>query len=208
MRRGILCRSVVCAVFGVIAVSAAFTPSASAGWLVAEAGDCSTPDLSKPFQPWLDHMSYTPVRDGGLERRGEGWRLTGEARATWGNEPWLVRDERDSRSLAVPEGSSATTPPQCVGLQEPTLRFFATGSGATAPYLDVEVLYEDAFGIVRSKWIGFDLGGRWHPTAVMPISVNLLPLFPGSQTPVAFRFTAVSGDFNLDDVFVDPWAQR
>jgi hypothetical protein len=201
-------RRVLCTIFGAMAVSGGVTSSASAGWLVAEAGECAASDLSQPFRPWLDHMSYTPVRDGGLERKGEGWRLTREARAVWGNEPWVVRDERDARSLAVPEGSSATTPPQCVGLEEPTLRFFATGSDATTPHLDVEVLYEDAFGIVRSKWIGFDLGGRWHPTAVMPVSVNLLPLFPGSQTPVAFRFTAVSGHFNIDDVFVDPWAQR
>ncbi len=203
-----MCRSVVCAFFGVMALSAGLAPSASAGWLVAEAGDCTTPRLSQPFKPWLDPMSYTPVRDGGLERRGEGWRLTDEARAVWGNEPWTVGDERDSRSLLVPEGSSATTPPQCVGLEEPTLRFFAAGSGATTQHLDVEVLYEDAFGNVRSKWMGYDLGGRWHPSGVMPIGVNLLPIFPDSKTPVAFRLTAVSGDFHIDDVFVDPWAQR
>jgi hypothetical protein len=203
-----MCRKVVSVFFGVMAVSATLAPSASAGWLVAEAGNCTTPNLSQPFRPWLDHMSYTPVRDGGLERKGDGWRLSGEARAVWGNEPWSVVDDRDSRSLSVPEGSSATTPPQCVGLEEPTLRFFAAGSNATTQHLDVEVLYEDAFGIVRAKWIGFDLGGRWHPSAVMPVSVNLLPLFPGSKTPVAFRLTAVSGDFNIDDVFVDPWAQR
>jgi hypothetical protein len=42
----------------------------------------------------------------------------------------------------------------------------------------------------------------------MPIGVNLLPLFPGEKTPVAFRLTAVSGDFQIDDTFVDPWSQR
>jgi hypothetical protein len=113
-------------------------------------------------------MSYTPVRDGGVERKAEGWRLTG-ARGPYGAmKPWRVRDERDSRSLAIPEGSSATTPAQCVGIEEPTLRFFAPDPTPRRRTSDVEVLYEDAFGLVRSKWIGFDLGGRWHPTAVMP----------------------------------------
>ena len=208
MRRGIMCRQMLCALFGAMAVFGGVTSTASAGWLVAEAGNCEPEGLSQPFKPWLDHMSYTPVRDGGIERKAEGWRLTGAARPVWGNEPWRVRDQRDSRSLAIPEGSSATTPAQCVGIEEPTLRFFATGSGATLPLMDVDVLFEDAYGQVHSKWIGNDLGGRWHPTAVMPISVNLLPLFPGGKTPVAFRLTAVSGDFQIDDAFVDPWSQR
>ncbi len=201
-------RRLLCAVFGAVTVFGGVTSTASAGWLVAEAGDCEPERLTQPFKPWLDHMSYTPVHDGGIERKAEGWRLAGDARPVWGNEPWLVRDERDSRSLAIPEGSSATTPAHCVGVEEPTLRFFATGSGATLPLMNVDVLFEDAFGQVHSKWIGYDLGGRWHPTTVMPIGVNLLPLFPGEKTPVAFRLTAVSGDFQIDDTFVDPWSQR
>jgi len=198
----------LCAVFGVLTISALLAPSASAGWLVAEAGECDQQRLSQPFKPWLDPLSYTPVRDGGIERKADGWRLSGDARAVWGNEPWNVVDQDDDRSLLIPEDASATTPAMCVGLEEPTLRFFARGSGATLPYLDVEVLFEDAWGQVHDKWIGYDLGGRWHPTAVMPIGVNLLPLFPGEKTPVAFRFTARLGDFQIDDAFVDPWRQR
>lgn len=193
--------------FGAFGLCAALAPGASAGWLVASAEDCATRPITQPFKPWLDHMAYTPVRDGGIERKADGWLLEGEARPAWGNEPWQVGGAGDDRSLAIPEGSSATTPAACVGIQEPTLRFFARGSGDVS-LMKVEVLYEDALGHVRSMWIGFDLGGRWHPTAVMPISANLLPLFPGEQTPVAFRLTAVNGDFQVDDVYIDPWFQR
>jgi hypothetical protein len=195
-------------VFSAMAVSAICAPSALAGWLAADADRCDEQRLSQPFKPWLDPLSYTPVRDGGVERRGDGWRLTGDARAVWGNEPWTVAGDDGDRSLAIPEGSSATTPAMCVGLEEPTLRFFARASGATISYLDVEVLYEDALGRVQDTWIGHDLGGRWHPTAAMPIGVNLLPLLPGEKTAVAFRFTARLGDFQIDDAFVDPWSQR
>jgi len=42
----------------------------------------------------------------------------------------------------------------------------------------------------------------------MPVIANLLPLVPGEQTPVAFRFTARRGAVQIDDVYVDPWCQR
>jgi hypothetical protein len=74
--------------------------------------------------------------------------------------------------------------------------------------LEVEVLFEDAMGTVHALPIGVDLGGGWHPSLVMPVLANLLPLLPGEQTPVAFRFTAIQGDFQLDDVYVDPWCMR
>jgi hypothetical protein len=42
----------------------------------------------------------------------------------------------------------------------------------------------------------------------MTILANLLPLLPGEHTPVAFRFTAVGGDWSVDDVWVDPYSRR
>jgi hypothetical protein len=39
----------------------------------------------------------------------------------------------------------------------------------------------------------------------MPLVVNLLPLLPGEQTPVRFRFTPQgSANWQIDDVYVDP----
>jgi hypothetical protein len=42
----------------------------------------------------------------------------------------------------------------------------------------------------------------------MTILGNLLPLLPGEHTPIAFRFTAVGGDWSVDDVWVDPYGRR
>jgi hypothetical protein len=39
----------------------------------------------------------------------------------------------------------------------------------------------------------------------MPIVANLLPLLPGSRTPVSFRVTATSGSWKIDDFYVDPY---
>jgi len=192
----------------VVALAGAGASDAAAGPLVREVGRCESQELSGPFEPWLDPARYTPVHDGGLERRGERWKLHGAAPA-WGNEPWTVADEDDDRSLALPAGSSATTPAICVGLGEPTLRFFARSSNGLIARLEVEVLYEDALGTVHALPIGTDSGGRWHPTVIMPVVANLLPLLPDERTPVAFRFTAL-GDatFHIDDVYIDPWRQR
>lgn len=208
MLQGSVGRRFVCVFVGVLGLSALLAPGASAGWLVAEAGGCTAQRLSEPFRRWLDPMVYTPVRDSGLERNAQGWRLRGAARPVAGNEPWTVAGEDDDRSLLIPDGSSATTAPICVGLAEPTLRFFARSSGSAASLLSVEVLFEDAEGDVHALPIGADMGGSWHPTSVMPVLANLLPLVGGSQTPVAFRFTAHRGDFQIDDVYVDPWCQR
>ncbi len=201
-------RRVLYAFFSVLGLSAVLAPSASAGWVVAEAEKCTAQRLSEPFRQFYDPMVYTPVKDSGIERNAQGWRLRGQSRPVAGNEPWTVAGEDDDRSLLIPDGSSATTPPICVGLAEPTLRFFARSSGAPVSVLGVEVLFEDAAGNVHAVPIGVDMGGDWHPTSVMPVLANLLPLIGGTQTPVAFRFTAHSGDFQIDDVYVDPWCQR
>ncbi|CAA9556794.1 MAG: hypothetical protein AVDCRST_MAG79-3153, partial [uncultured Thermoleophilia bacterium] len=132
MRQGSVGRRLLYAVFGALGLSACLAPGASAGLLIGGAQGCTEQRLSQPFTRWLDFMSYTPVQDNGLERKGDGWTLGG-ARTVSGNEPWAVGGASDSRSLLIPEGSRATTPAICVGINEPTLRFFARGpSGASA----------------------------------------------------------------------------
>jgi hypothetical protein len=44
------------------------------------------------------------------------------------------------------------------------------------------------------------------PTVTMPVLASLLPVLPGDQTPIAFRFTVLgSADWQIDDTYVDPW---
>jgi hypothetical protein len=40
----------------------------------------------------------------------------------------------------------------------------------------------------------------------MVIVANLLPLLD-QGTPVSFRFSAVGDSFQIDDLYVDPWAR-
>jgi hypothetical protein len=125
-----------------------------------------------------------------------------------GNEKYYVNRRRDSHSLYLTPGSTATTPSMCVGLEYPTLRAFALNRRALGSTLGVQVLFEDLLGGVQALQIGvLNAMSRWQPTIPMPVVANLLSLLPDGNTAVAFRFTPqdATGDWRIDDVYVDPY---
>ena len=187
-------------------VASLIAPSAAqAGPLVASAPDCAEEALSQPFMPWLDPAQYQFAPDGGFEDGAAGWTLSG-ATVVDGNEAYHVHDGGDAKSLKVPAGSSATSPTVCVGLEHPTLRFFAKRSSGLLSTMNVEVLFETASGDVASLPIGTAAPTTsWQPTEPMAIVANLLPLLPGDHTPVQFRFTTETGRVQIDDTYVDPY---
>ena len=203
-------RRAITAIAGSAVIAGALAGPASAGLLVESATGCDNPALSQPFRPWLDPMSYGLARGGSFESGSAGWQLSGGARIVSGNEPWRVNRSSDSRSLLLPSGSSATTPTVCVGLGEPTLRFFTRRNSGLLSTLAVQVQTETSLGLVLSTPVGADLGlGGWHPTLPMPMLTNLLPLLPGQRTPVRFKITPLlGGSWQVDDVYVDPMRMR
>ncbi|WP_372791405.1 hypothetical protein [Paraconexibacter sp.] len=200
-----------------IAVSAAaaasalaFAPAANAGVLVSSATDCEDRSASQVFSPWLDPANYV-LAPGGTAESADQWTFTGGATIAEGQEPWNVVDDHGTRSVSLPSGSTATTDAICVGIEHPTLRFFVRSSGTNLlSSLRADVLFEDAFGNVRSLPVGLVLpSASWTPTAQMVLVVNLLPLLPGEKTAVAFRFVPQGrGTWSVDDVHVDPWRTR
>lgn len=200
--------------FGLLATvstAAAIAAPAHAGILVSSATNCSAEAVSQPFTPWFDGSHYTLVPGGNFEAGAPAWSYTGSAAVTPGNESFSVGGSGDGASLALPDGSSATSPSMCVGIQNPTLRLFARNGGSTLfSSLRVDVLFEDSLGNVLSAPVTTIMGGsRWQPTLTAPILVNLLPLLPGSETAVAFRFTpqGAGGDWHVDDIYVDPFGR-
>jgi hypothetical protein len=181
--------------------AAALAAPAGAGVLTRSALDCETPELSQPFKPWLDYSHYKLVDNGSFEAGTDGWTLTGGARVAAGN----ATQREGDRSLLLPAGSSATTPPVCVGLDEPTLRYFAKASSPLA-VLTVQVQVQLELGVWVTVPIGVDLGGPWHPSLPHLVVANLLPLLPPDMTAVRFTFKPL-GAFSIDDVFVDPRAR-
>lgn len=197
---------VTTAVCGLAAASA----PAHAGALVKSAGSCVPDSISQQFLRWNDPLSYTSVRGGSMEDvLLPGWTLS-SASVVAGNEPFYIRAKSDARSLHIAPGGSVQTATMCVGVDSITLRFFArsrNGLLALPPSrLKVEVLVETAKGEVLTLPLGvLSPGTTWRPSLPLPVIADLVPLLPGSKTPMAFRFTpSGTSDWWIDDVYVDP----
>jgi hypothetical protein len=197
------------AVIAAVVAVALTAPAAHAGPLVASATSCSAQVFEQPFLRWVDPATYVLVPSGTLEQSsGSAWKLTGKAARSAGNETFYVHRAGEAWGLSLPSGSSATSGSMCVGIEHPTLRFFARSASALAT-LKVEVLFEDATGTVRTLTIGvMPATSSWQPSVLMPVTANLLALLPGQYTAVAFRFTPQGGDWRIDDVYVDPHQSR
>ena len=189
-----------------IAAAAALASPAHAGVLTTSATNCGDPQLTQVFKPWLDYSHYKLVDNGAFEDGTSGWTLTGGARVVNGDATKKIGAADDSKSLLLPAGSTATTPPVCVGLNEPTMRYFARKNSGLLSTLTVSVQVQLELG---GTWvtlpIGVDLGGAWHPSLPNLVLVNLLPLLPPDMTAVRFKFAPIlGGEWQIDDVYVDP----
>ena len=194
------------------AAAALAAPAADAGVLVSSAASCDTQQFSQPFSRWSDMASYTPVPGGAFEQGQAAWTLAGGAKVVSGNETFRVRSATDSNSLYIPAGGVATSPAICVGLSEPTIRWFQKQSNSLlglTGLMSVSVLTETSLGLVVETPVGAGLlGTSWSPSVTGLIVTNLLPLLPNNKTAVAFRFRAITGSWNVDDVYVDPYQRR
>ena len=185
---------------------AAGAPSASAGLLVESAPDCTPKPTTQPFAPWGDGTQYNLAPGGSFEGGAASWSLGGGASLVTGNEPWKVAGANHSRSLRLPPGATATSPVICVGLEHPTLRFFAKNNRALLSTMTVEVIVETSLGLKAAVPIGVLLpNGQWKPSPKILVIANLLPLLPGEHTPVQFRLRSVGlGTWSVDDFYLDP----
>jgi hypothetical protein len=169
-------------------------------------------EASHPFMRFLDPLPYTLAPDGGFENGAAGWQLTRGARVISGNEPFDLSGD-GSRSLYLPAGSSATSPPMCVQLLLPIVRFVSSGGGFLT-YLQVEGVWKDARGRERSIPLlpgALPTGNRWSPTLPMLQLGGLLDALSLDDltTEMSFRFTPRGlfggGNWKIDSIYVDPW---
>jgi hypothetical protein len=162
----------------------------------AHSGPCTAGQASQPFANWNDDSSYVLIPGGDFEG-SPAWNLSGDAALVAGSEPFAATGTLGSYSLSLPAGGSAQSPATCVDASYPTLRFFVAGSGAAL----VQVVYRGiAFpvGVVSG-------GGEWAPSPVYQTGSALFGILSGGSAQVSLRFTALTGDPQIDDVFIDPW---
>jgi hypothetical protein len=202
VRRGRVRLAVV--LVAALAVAAALAPAT----VSAAPSKCSYPALTTPFTPWSDPATYSLVVGGSFEQSGNAaWSLAG-AKIVPGNEPFYVHASSDSRSLNLPDLSTATTPTICTSDATPSIRVFATNDGDPASVLTVDL------GIVTKgiTWSRIATlvapAPGWVPSPV--IMLNLPPsAFVSGTAKVVFRFTAqgggAGGAWRIDDLYLDPF---
>jgi hypothetical protein len=179
--------------------------------VAATAQACSYSGARQVFQPWGDTDSYVLAPDGGFESGGPGWGLVGGAQAVEGNESFYLNSFGDARSLALPAGSSAVSPPVCMSLDTPSFRLVARNTGDTSSGLRVEAVYP-LLGLIRTKTVSTVYGGsNWAPSQKMS-TVLTLSTIVGTLIPsaVQIRITPVGsgGNWQVDDLYVDPFARH
>lgn len=179
--------------------------------LIAFAGSaqaCSYSGAEPVFSPWGDQHNYALAPDGGFEAGGSGWQLSHGAAVVEGNESYYLNDAVDSKSLSLPTGSSAVSPPVCMAIDTPSFRFVARNSGDPSSQLRVEAVYK-LLGLVRTRTVGtLRAGSTWAPTqsisTVLTLSTLVGTLIPSA---IEIRFTPLdsSGHWQVDDLYVDPF---
>jgi hypothetical protein len=181
---------------------AAFASSAQA---------CPYSGARQVFAQWGDSRDYVLAPDGGFEGGAAGWSLKGGAKVVAGNESYSLNGAGDSKSLSMPAGSSAASPPICMAIDTPVFRLLTRNTGDPSARLRVEAVYS-LLGLLRTDVIEtVRAGPSWQPS--QPISTVLgLSTIVGTLIPssIQIRITPLDagGEWRIDDVFVDPFCRH
>jgi hypothetical protein len=158
---------------------------------------CNGAALSQPFAPWIDPASYELAPGGDFE--DSTWTRSAGAQLVPGSEPYAATGSLGSWSLELPAGSSAQSPTTCVDAAYPSVRFFIAGPGSVL----VSVV---TGGIAIPAGVAI-AGPGWQPTPVMLTSAAMLAALSDGVAQVSLRIQALTGDPQIDDVYVDPWCR-
>jgi hypothetical protein len=198
----------------VLTLGAFAAPAANANLLSLLPGTCGNQPESQPFAQFGDSNQYTPVPGGNFELGGVPWTLTGGAHVVTANESYNVGGAGDSHSLALPAGSTATSPYSCTDISHPTARLFVRNTGSPTSKLSVYAIYPTALtpllGMARTRLAEVSASSAWQPTAADSLFLsNLLATVSLNQTVIAFEFVPAdsTGNWSIDDVYLDPYSK-
>jgi hypothetical protein len=194
------------ALLGGIALACISAGSARAALLNVD--PCDNATLTQPFLSSGDSNYYKLMPGGDFEGSLSGWTLSGKASKVAGSETFGATGSVGKYSINLPAGSSITSPYTCVDLAYPTFRFFARNNGLLSTML-VSIVYKAPLLGPTTVPIGIvGLSTSWQPSAPMltlsAVEGIVNGLLTGKNPEIALKFTAVTGDSQIDDVYVDP----
>jgi hypothetical protein len=172
---------------------------------------CAAPQLFNPLQGFKDARDYFVAPAGTFESATlPGWKLAGGARLSAGSAPYGVTGANHTQSLALPPGSSATSPEMCVDLNYPSFRFFVAQLVEDS---DAELAVDVIYPALKSKNVREAKKLKLKPKDGWRLSddIKLEPQRVGKASgwrKVALRFRAKQGnkdgEFRIDDILIDP----
>jgi hypothetical protein len=165
-----------------------------------------TCNVTQSFAAWGDTNNYTLTNNGSFEATG-GWGLTGGARIVDGSDDLNIpvarlKATKDTHSLLLPPGATASTSVLCMKRVMPPLRFAVMNAGDPTALLQVSALTGDESAPTLTPIGTLTAGPSWAVSA--PIG------FVVPNGALGFQFTAIGngGSFHIDDVLVDPYKSR
>jgi hypothetical protein len=199
---------VTTAIATALAALVASTASAGliSGLLDAVLPSCGT--TTQPFAQFGDGEQYCAYANNGFESGLTAWTASGDASVVSANEPWFVSGP-GSQALDLAPGASVTSTPLPVSLVDPWARMFARSVGANGA-LRVQIVFRGLTGNLTGLLNVGDLSpsgyASWSPSQRLS-SLLALPL--GTSTAqIKLTSLASRGDWQVDDVYLDPMVSR
>jgi hypothetical protein len=179
----------------------------TANTTAASQQECQAPVLSQPFSDLKDNRDYVLAPGGDFSNpTGSGWQFYDGARIVDSTTP----GGSAGGSLYMPSGSMAVSPVMCVDMTYPTARMWAQTLGG-----DGDVRFSVSYAGTKTELNPQDVGhfhgdrNRWRLSGDIHIKPELAGKGFGWRR-VAFVLTAggKSGQFQIDDIYVDPRMSR
>lgn len=172
------------------------------------ASACTVPNSaeSQPFLGVGDPSSYIPAPGGTFDNGASGWTLHD---ATVQSDTVAVAgvDFQGTGSLQIAADGSAVSPPVCVDLREPTIRFLERSGASGTAGLSVDVVW-NLLGIPLPVPVGVLASSpSWSASPIYPLAAAAPTTLIGQTVPARIAFHAVGGPVRLDGLFVDPYTR-
>lgn len=174
------------------------------GTASAAVSTCALPEAKTAFAQFGDTSLYFLAT--GADFEGSlSWGHTGAAALVAGNEPFKLSAATDDQSLRLGPGGVVTMPKMCVTADTPHLRFVAKAVGAGPLEVEVKSFGPDG-GAEGSSFTTVSPSDHavWAPSREVGLRTDAL--LTGAVGSVIVKFRS-QGDWQMDDVFVDPFAR-
>ena len=171
---------------------------------------CSSPLIENPFARFGDRRDYVMAPSGSFESGTAGWQLSGAAKRVTEADPVDLGANDGAGMLSLAGKASAISPTMCVDLNYPTFRVMTKAVGRVdSSEFKIEIAYPDSAKPAWEELTKFDgkqftnAGSGWRLTNDMDMKPDLGGKTAGFRR-VAFRLSALSGNWRVDDLYVDP----